>query len=205
MPGQAKLSGIAIAYGVAGFVLFWSGLKNQTLTVTVTDLLKGQNPAASPEAPPTLGVGDANSTTQAPESGTAAGQENVTTPGSGTDAANEALGKLMAGGYGWATGANWTALNYGWGTLESGWNANALNASSGAYGIAQALGHGTAATKGTVSDAYGTQNGISTATAKAANSGSAAAQIAWGLAYIKATYGSPSQVPGWTGGSYSGY
>ena len=27
---------------------------------------------------------------------------------------------------------------------------------------------------------------------------SASTQIAWGLAYIKDTYGSPSQVPGWT-------
>lgn len=204
MPGQSRLNGVAVAYGIAGFVLFWSGLKNQTIQGTLTALLKGQNPAVVPEAAPSLGVAT-GSAGSSPESGTAGQQINVTTPGSGSEKANQALGKLMAGGYGWATGTNWTALNYGWGTLESGWNANALNASSGAYGIAQALGHGTAATKGTKSDAYGTQNGISVATAKAANSGSAAGQIAWGLAYVKATYGSPSKVPGWLGGSYSGY
>jgi resuscitation-promoting factor RpfB len=115
----------------------------------------------------------------------------VTTPGSGTAAQNINLGKLMAGGYGW-TGSQFTDLVKLW-TQESGWRAGARNSSSGAFGIAQALGHGTAdtaAADGT--NEYGPDNGVSVATAKAANSGSATAQIAWGLAYIHATYGSPS-------------
>lgn len=52
---------------------------------------------------------------------------------------------------------------------ESGWDPNAVNPSSGAYGIPQALGHG---------HPY--------------NLGDYVAQINWGLNYIKGRYGSPS-------------
>lgn len=69
--------------------------------------------------------------------------------------------------------------NFGWGqdqmpdliklwNQESGWNDNAVNKSSGAYGIPQSLGHG---------HPY--------------NLGDYAAQIQWGLNYIKGRYGSP--------------
>jgi len=51
---------------------------------------------------------------------------------------------------------------------ESGWNSNAVNPSSGAYGIPQALGHGHPYALGDYK-----------------------AQIAWGLNYIKGRYGSP--------------
>jgi hypothetical protein len=52
---------------------------------------------------------------------------------------------------------------------ESGWNANAVNPGSGAYGIPQALGHG---------HPY--------------NLGDYANQVMWGENYIKGTYGSPA-------------
>jgi TP901 family phage tail tape measure protein len=85
----------------------------------------------------------------------------------GAPSANEALGKQMMLAAGW--GANeWPALQALW-TQESGWNANSVNSSSGAYGIPQALGHG-----------------------HPFNLGDAKAQIAWGLNYIKGRYGSPS-------------
>jgi hypothetical protein len=68
---------------------------------------------------------------------------------------------------------------YGWGAdqmsplvklwnQESGWNANAVNRSSGAAGIAQSLGHGPVA----LGDYMG--------------------QINWGLNYIRGRYGSPA-------------
>lgn len=57
MPGQ--LSGVAVGYTAAGFVLLWSGIKGATLQATLTSLLKGQNPARVPEAPPVIGVGQA--------------------------------------------------------------------------------------------------------------------------------------------------
>ncbi|KJL44942.1 hypothetical protein RR49_00093 [Microbacterium ginsengisoli] len=68
---------------------------------------------------------------------------------------------------------------------ESGWRANALNPSSGAYGIPQALPGSKMATAG----ADWRTNGNT--------------QINWGLAYISARYGSPcgawahSQATGW--------
>lgn len=70
--------------------------------------------------------------------------------------------------------------HYGWGAnqmgplialwnQESGWNPNAVNPSSGAYGIPQALGHG-----------------------HPFNLGDYVAQINWGLQYIAGRYGSPA-------------
>jgi TP901 family phage tail tape measure protein len=69
-------------------------------------------------------------------------------------------------------GANWPALKSLW-NGESGWRWNALNSSSGAYGIPQAL-----------------------PASKMASAGSdwrtnAATQIRWGLSYIRSRYGTP--------------
>lgn len=85
----------------------------------------------------------------------------------GTSGANQALGRAMMLAAGWGAD-QWPALQALW-TQESGWNANAVNASSGAYGIPQALGHGHPF-------ALGDPRG----------------QIAWGLNYIRGRYGSPS-------------
>lgn len=112
----------------------------------------------------------------------------------GTGLANQTIGQLVTGAYGWSPSqapSEWDALVKLW-TQESGWNNQATNASSGAYGIAQALGHGSgSATQGSVTNEYG-GFGISDAMARSANSGDAASQITWGLQYIKQTYGSPS-------------
>lgn len=86
--------------------------------------------------------------------------------GGGTSGANEALGRRMMLAMGWPS-SEWPALKALW-TRESGWNQNALNPSSGAYGIPQALGHG---------HVFGPNPKD---------------QIAWGLDYIKGRYGSPS-------------
>lgn len=81
------------------------------------------------------------------------------------------LGKKMMLAAGWGQ-AQWPALLRLW-TGESGWNPRAENASSGAYGIPQAL-----------------------PASKMASAGSdwrtnPATQIKWGLGYIKSRYGSP--------------
>jgi hypothetical protein len=100
----------------------------------------------------------------------------------GNVSGNAKLAEQMAAAlYGW-TGNQWTALYNLW-TRESGFSNTAENSSSGAYGIAQALGHGPT-------------NQYPGGTYAAANpppygSSSASAQIAWGLMYIKETYGSP--------------
>ncbi|MDX3754005.1 phage tail tape measure protein [Streptomyces sp. AK02-04a] len=110
---------------------------------------------------------------------------------SSASGAAQKYAQLAMKSYGWGP-ADWPALKALW-NGESGWNPNAVNKSSGAYGIPQALGHG---------HPY--------------NLGDYAAQINWGLNYIKGRYGSPSaawsfwqnQSPHWyaegTGGAAKG-
>lgn len=98
--------------------------------------------------------------------------------------------QMLLGQFGWGTD-QMSALIALW-NRESGWSSSAKNTSSGAYGIAQALGHGTPGSAGSQSDMYGAEYGLTTAQAQAANSGSALDQILWGLGYIKSRYGSPS-------------
>ncbi|HXI66464.1 MAG TPA: hypothetical protein VNH41_00875, partial [Steroidobacteraceae bacterium] len=86
---------------------------------------------------------------------------------------NRNIGQQLAAKYGWGAGANWANLDALW-QQESGWSNTAKNPSSGAYGIAQAL----PPTKMPFS-------------AQEAGGSNAAAQIAWGLSYIKSRYGSP--------------
>lgn len=97
---------------------------------------------------------------------------------------------MAASMFGWNSGQQWSCLT-SLINAESGGNAQAKNPSSGAYGIAQALGHGTSGTAGSQSSEYGAQYGLSTAQAKQANSGNAYYQAIWMMGYIKATYGTP--------------
>lgn len=101
--------------------------------------------------------------------------------------------RLLLKKFGWAA-SEFTALDKLWGTYESGWNPHARNPTSGAFGIAQALNHGTscsAAPDGT--NEYGPEYGLTCAEAQRANAGSARWQIEWGLGYIQSRYGSPSR------------
>lgn len=83
-----------------------------------------------------------------------------------------ARAQLAAGVYGWGSGQMPPLLSL-W-NQESGWRWNALNPSSGAYGIPQSLPADKMAAAGAdwLTDA--------------------ATQMRWGLAYIRSTYGSPS-------------
>jgi hypothetical protein len=80
--------------------------------------------------------------------------------------------------------AQWSCLDALW-TRESNWNPRAVNASSGAYGIPQAL------------------PGIKMATAGSDWRTNPMTQVRWGLGYIAAAYGSAcaawshSQSYGW--------
>jgi len=83
----------------------------------------------------------------------------------------QAYARSAIGSYGWGSD-QFSCLVSLW-TQESGWRANALNTSSGAYGIPQSL----PADKMSVAGADWRTN--------------AATQINWGLAYIHDAYGSP--------------
>ena len=188
------MDGLAVGMIALGGLMVWSGVDNQKMAATLKSVVSGQTPTPGPGS--TISV-TPPAPAPIPQSGTPQQEITSTTPGAGNATQNQALGKLMAGGYKWYPGAQWTALNDVI-ERESGWLANARNPSSGAYGIGQAYGHGTAATaaynsalKMTINE-YGPDYGVSVATAKAANAGSAQAQIAWTLAYIHGKYGTPS-------------
>lgn len=94
-------------------------------------------------------------------------------PTGGSLNVNQLLGQsYVKAAYGW-TGNNWEALKALW-NGESGWNASALNASSGAYGIPQSLPADKMASAG--SDWR--TNPLT--------------QIKWGAEYIASRYGNPA-------------
>jgi hypothetical protein len=79
--------------------------------------------------------------------------------------------------YGWTVASQYSSLNSLW-TKESGWRWNALNSSSGAYGIPQALPGNKMAANGPDWNAPSSSSGFT--------------QIRWGLDYIKGRYGTPA-------------
>lgn len=155
-----------------GAIVAYSGIKGKGVGSAIRDVITGQNPANAARANGILPVGAPASTTGI-----------VTSSGSTIDVpqapssvkGNVALGEQMAKALGW-TGQQWNALYNLW-ERESGWSNTAENATSGAYGIAQALGHGPT-------------NQYPAGPANPPTS-SATAQIAWGLMYIKQRYGTP--------------
>ena len=91
---------------------------------------------------------------------------------SGSVAEYQAYARARCSAYGWSS-ADFNCLVALW-NKESKWNPNPYNASSGAYGIPQALPASKMATAGTD---YRTNYKT---------------QINWGLSYISSRYGSPS-------------
>jgi hypothetical protein len=168
---MAKIPGLPVAFIGAGGVLVYSGVENQPLGTLLRTLAQGKKPVPGPAET----YATAASTTPAAAAGSAAPGD--TGASSASAAANQAIARVLAAPYGWSIGQNWTDLVSLW-NRESGWSNTAENASSGAYGIAQALGHGPT-------------NQYPAGLANPPTS-SAAAQISWGLSYIKDTYGSPS-------------
>ncbi len=192
MPG--RLNGFSLAYTAVGGVVLWSGIKGTTISVTFRGLLSGQAPAAG-SGQETISTGlalqsDLATGTSIP--GVTAGIPAGVASG-GSPSANMNLGQMMAAAYGW-TGNNWLCLKTGW-QEESGWSQTAAYDPSDpynhAYGIPQA------------------NPGTKMASAGSDWKTNPKTQIAWGLSYIKLTYGSPSQVPGWTpsgpSAGYTGY
>lgn len=163
----SRVNGFSVAYTVAGGVILWSGIKGSSISDTFRSALAG-----STSPPVTEQV--AGSSPAAVSVPSAAGD---TSAHGGNAAANQAIAKLLAAPYGWSAGQQWADLVSLW-NRESGWSNTAENPASGAYGIAQALGHGPT-------------NQYPAGPANPPVS-SASAQIAWGLQYIKDTYGSPS-------------
>ena len=163
------VNGVALAAIGAGALFTYAGLTGRDIPTALRYLVLGQSPKNAPVTNPISGTA-ASAAGGSSGSGAAGGSSAPSAPAD--TRANVLLGKLMAGGYGW-TGREWDALYALW-ERESGWDNRAQNPSSGAYGIPQAL----PPTK-------------MPAAAQASGGSSPAAQITWGLAYIKARYGDP--------------
>lgn len=179
------ISGIGLGYAVAGGVLVWSGIKGESVAQTVSELARGKQPSGTDTQAVTI--------PSAPSSASSAGGGggSFATPiGSGSASAGMSALQQAAKPYGWNTGAQWTKLVYVE-MREAGFNSHARNASSGALGLAQALGHGNGNTAGTLGNEYGGY-GLTDAQAKLANSGNAYWQAVWMVNYISATYGTPA-------------
>lgn len=200
MPGNGSISGLALAEIAAGLILAWSGIENVSIQSVAKSFISGKLPTAGPAvtyATPATATSSTSSAASAGTIGTGAAQ-----PASANAVANQAIARLSVAlsHPSWATGQQWSDWVALW-TRESGWSSTAWN-SSGAYGVAQALGHagpGEAAVgpRSVGSDEPGLNSsyggyGLSTSAAIAANKGSPLQQIQWGIAYIAATYGSPS-------------
>lgn len=154
--------------GGGGAILLWSGIKGHKWSEVVRDLISGKQPAANPDLP--IVTSQAAYAYGVQNTGPAPGT-NLGVGGSVTK--NKAIGMALATTYGWGPGtSNWTSLDQLW-TRESGWDNRAQNASSGAYGIPQALPPSKLPAAG--------RPPIS----------SASVQIIWGLSYIKQRYGNP--------------
>lgn len=168
MPGQGStISAGKLGLAGVGTVLLWSGLRGKKWSAAFKDLIAGKSPkdaAGTPITDPTPPSTIAGITTTNPFTGN-------TGPVSANAAANMAIGQRLATGYGWGSGTQWDALRTLWNN-ESGWNNNAQNSSSTAYGIAQFL------------DTTWAGTGYS-------KSNNAGIQIEAGLLYIKVRYGNP--------------
>ena len=131
--------------------------------------------AAAAAAEAAANANAANASSSASSGGATSGGTGSSYPSTGgvavDPAAAQAYARSALGSYGWGSD-QFSCLVSLW-TQESGWRANALNSSSGAYGIPQSL----PAEKMAVAGADWRTN--------------ANTQIDWGLAYIKSAYGSP--------------
>lgn len=117
------------------------------------------------------GIGSSSTNTNGAAANPSSGNGKVNTSGGGAPGSNQALAKQMAASmYGW-TGSQWSSGLLPLWTQESGFNNNAQNPTSTAYGIAQFLD--------STWSGYGP---------KTSNPG---LQIKYGLEYIKGRYGSP--------------
>lgn len=169
------VSPVALGAGAAGVLLVWSALNDRPLAYAAQQVIQGKSPQGS---------GTAASVQTA-----ITGAALATTPSSvasGSTSANQAIARMLAAPYGWSSGPEWDALVSLW-DRESGWSNTIWNGgshadtlppgSSGAYGIPQALPY-SKMPESAWPPGYG-------------GNASASAQISWGLAYIKDSYGDP--------------
>lgn len=178
---MANASGKAIAVTGFGFLLMYSGITNAGIFASISSLIRGKAPQAGAN---TLVVG--SSATSSGSSGSSSSANYTLT---GSTSAQAAL-KQAAAAYGWDTGEQWNAL-VAIENQEASFNPTAKNPSSGAYGLAQSLGHtfqGGPAADGI--DEYGGE-GLTATESYQASMGDPTYQAKWMVDYIASQYGTP--------------
>lgn len=178
------VNGVGLASVAFGSVFLYAGIKGYSVPQAFQAILTGKSPTnltnTSPITNTTIDTG-----------GTSGGSPYGGGTFSGTVVSGGSAKQILqqtAARFGW-TGSQWQCLD-NVEMAEAGYDTRAKNPSSGALGMAQALGHGGSNTAGSLGNEYG-GFGLSAAQAKAANSGDAGAQALWMCNYIKATYGNP--------------
>jgi hypothetical protein len=163
-------TGKTLGVAFAGGILLWSGIQGKQVSGALRDILAGKNPANAGKTSITSPSSGSDVTAAAGGSSTAIA--GTTGPGIGTPAAaNEAILKTVAAGYGWATGAEWNAL-VAIMMQESGFRNTAQNPTSTAYGMFQFL-----------DNTWASVGGVKTSNAML--------QCVYGCKYIKQRYGDP--------------
>lgn len=184
---------------MTGLYLVWFGVKyfEDTSVIWPSDpvkaVLQGKSmPARKPDASAIELLASSEQAVAAADKA----DTSATIPNSGSGSSFVPSGSILGQAKALMIGHKWdigqlAPLQSLW-NQESGWNPKARNPASGAFGIAQALGHGnanTAAPDGT--NEYGGY-GLSDAQARSANAGVAYWQMVWGMNYIHDTYGTPA-------------
>jgi len=160
-----------------GAIFLYSGIKGKSILKSIQAVVQGKAPSTTSNinqiTSPIPSVVTANTPGPIQSGGT-----------------NQQILQKTAAQFGWI-GNEWNALAQIENLEDASYSTSIKNPSSGALGMAQALGHGTAGTAGSLGNEYGGY-GLTDSEAQAANSGNADMQSLWMCNYISQVYGSPS-------------
>lgn len=163
------VSGVALGAVSAGIVFFWAGIKGYSIPNTVQNLISGKSPAGQKVTAPVPVAAEI-------AAAAAGASRSVTLGGTGTGTVSnptalQAYAFSLFPSFGWGPEQQ-APLKTLW-TNESGWQPDAKNPGSTAYGVAQFLD--------TTWAPYGpkTSNGQ--------------LQVKYGLEYIHDRYGTPAE------------
>lgn len=179
-------NGPAVAAVGAGVLLVYSGVTGRGILPSIVNLVQGKSPG-------TITPNQLIQSTAAADAGAlvkSGVSDIVQAAPSAAKGSPKQILQSVAATHGW-TGAQWTALD-AIEMQEAGYDTTNKNPSSGAFGLAQSLGHGFKggpAANGV--NEYGGE-GLSPSQSAAASMGDAYWQSVWMCNYIADRYGNPA-------------
>lgn len=184
------INGVAVGITVTGAVFLYSGLTNKSVLSVIQNVITGKTPeTAKASAEASTQTAEASAAPLTSTSGTTSASYITSSDVSGGGSGQTAL-QQAATAKGWGSGAEWTALE-AIENQEAGFNPTATNPTSGAYGMAQSLGHsfaGGPAPNGV--NEYGGY-GLTASQSEQASMGDPTYQAIWMVNYIASRYGDP--------------